>query len=88
MAPGDRVIDSHEDPQLLKFDLRLYACHGAVQWTVDRGANVPKANNEFSHCKGGFAPVYSLPDVEIMSEIEGIEISPEVAVACCLQNCA
>lgn len=86
MVPGDRVIGSHEDPQLLKFDLRLYTYHGAVQWTAARMYQGQTTN--FRTPGGGFAPVYSLPDAEITSEIDGIKMPPAVAVACCLKNCA
>jgi len=85
MIPGDRVIGSREDPQLLKFDLRLYIYHGAVQWTAARLYQGQTTN--FRTPGGGFAPVYSLLDAEITSEIDGIKMPPEVAVACCLENC-
>lgn len=86
MVPGDRVIGSHEDPELLKFDLRLYTYGAAVQWTAARMYQGQTTN--FRTPGGGFAPVYSLPDAEITSEIEGMTNPPEVAAACCLKNCA
>ena len=86
MAPGDRVIGSHEKPELLKFDLPLYAYGGAVQWTAARMYQGQTTN--FRTPGGGFAPVYSLPDAHITSEIAGISTTPVVTAACCLKNCA
>ena len=86
MVPGDRVIGSHEDPELLTFDLRLYTYGAAVQWTAARIYQGQTTN--FRTPGGGFAPVYSLPDAEITSEIEGMVNPPKSAAACCLNNCA
>lgn len=86
VVPGDRVIGSHEDPELLTFDLRLYTYDAAVQCTAARIYQGQTTN--FRTPGGGFAPVYSLPDAEITSEIEGMVNPPKSAAACCLNNCA
>ena len=84
MLPGDRVIGSHDNPQVLKFDLRLYTYGGAVQWTAARMYQGQTTN--FRTPGGGFAPVYSLPDAHVASEIDAIVNPPRAA--CCLENCA
>jgi hypothetical protein len=86
MVPGDRAIGSHENPELLKFDLRLYTYGGAVQWTAARMYQGQTTN--FRTPGGGFAPVYSLPDAQITCEIEAILTSPELTASCCVKNCA
>jgi hypothetical protein len=67
MAPGERVIGSRQQPELLKFDLRCYTYDGAPQWTAARLYQGQTTN--FRTPGGGFAPVYSLPDMEVSCEI-------------------
>ena len=86
MVPGDRVIGSQENPELLKFDLRLYTYGGLVQWTAARMYQGQTTN--FRTSGGGFAPVYILPDEEITSEIDAMLEPQEVAMSCCLNSCA
>ncbi len=71
MVPGERVIGSEENPQTLKFDIRAYAYNGQVQWTAARIYQGQTTN--FRMPGGGFAPVYSLPDSEIIGELKAIE---------------
>ncbi len=70
MVPGERVIGSAENSQSLKFDIRTYAYDGMVQWTAARMYQGQTTN--FRTPGGGFAPVYSLPDSEIICELEAI----------------
>lgn len=86
MVPGDRVIGSHENPEMLKFDLRLYTYGGAVQWTAARMYQGQTTN--FRTRGGGFAPVYSLPDAEITCEMEAMLKPPSVDMSCCLKSCS
>ena len=67
MAPGERVIGSRQEPERLKFDLRCYTYDGALQWTAARMYQGQTTN--FRTPGGGFAPVYSLPDLEVSGEI-------------------
>jgi hypothetical protein len=67
MAPGERVIGSRQEPERLKFDLRCYTYDGALQWTAARMYQGQTTN--FRTPGGGFAPVYSLPDLEVSCEI-------------------
>lgn len=71
MVPGDRVIGSRESPQTLKFDIRTYAYDGQPQWTAARMYQGQTTN--FRTPGGGFAPVYSLPESEIICELEAIK---------------
>ncbi len=75
MVPGERVIGSAKNPQALKFDIRTYAYAGQVQWTAARMYQGQTTN--FRTPGGGFAPVYSLPDSEIICELEAIEKGTE-----------
>ncbi len=59
VAPGERVMDPADDPQILKFDIRDYVYDGAVQWIAARLYQGQTTN--FRTPGGGFAPVYSLP---------------------------
>ena len=70
MVPGERTIGSRENPQSFKFDIRTYAYDGQVQWTAARMYQGQTTN--FRTPGGGFAPVYSLPDSEIICELEAI----------------
>ena len=71
MVPGERVIGSAANPQALKFDIRTYAYDGQVQWTAARMYQGQTTN--FRTPGGGFAPVYSLPESEIICELEAIQ---------------
>lgn len=86
MVPGDRVIGTSENPEVLKFDLRLYTYDGAVQWTAARTYQGQTTN--FRTPGGGFAPVYSLPDVQITCEMEAMLKPSDVAMSCCSKSCA
>ena len=68
MVPG--VIGIAENPQALKFDIRTYAYDGQVQWTAARMYQGKTTN--FRTLGGGFAPVYSLPESEIICELEAM----------------
>ena len=64
--PGERVIDD-PDPvavetatKAMKYDLRAYTYHGAVQWVAARMYRGQATN--FRTPGGGFAPVYSSAD--------------------------
>ena len=70
MVPGERIIGSAENPEALKFDIRSYAYDGMVQWTAASMYRGQTTN--FRTPGGGFAPVYSLPDSEIVCELETI----------------
>jgi hypothetical protein len=67
MAPGERVIGSSASPGLLKFDIRCYVYDGKVQWIAARMYQGQTTN--FRTPGGGFAPVYRLPDAQLISEI-------------------
>jgi hypothetical protein len=58
MTAGERVSGSVAKPASLKFDLRLYAYDGKVQWVAARVYQGQTTN--FRTPGGGFAPVYSL----------------------------
>jgi hypothetical protein len=74
MAPGERVTGGRDDPQSLKFDIRTYAYDGQVQWTAARMYQGQTTN--FRTPGGGFAPVYSLPDNEVIGELDAIANGP------------
>jgi hypothetical protein len=59
IAPGLRVLDDNEAPQVLKFDLRNYVYDGQVQWVAARLYQGQTTN--FRTPGGGFAPVYPGP---------------------------
>ena len=68
VAPGERVIDDADAmtaktgaTKAMKFDLRAYTYNGAVQWVAARLYQGQTTN--FRTPGGGFAPVYSAPDV-------------------------
>ncbi len=61
MAPGERVRGNRQEPEKLKFDIRLYAYAGDIQWTAARVYQGQTTN--FRTSGGGFAPVYRLPDL-------------------------
>jgi hypothetical protein len=85
MAPGERISGSPANPDALKFDLRAYAYDGAVQWLAARIYQGQTTN--FRTPGGGFAPVYSLPDAELKSEIASIVPPPDDALSCCVKTC-
>jgi hypothetical protein len=70
MVPGERVIGGQENLLALKFDIRTYAYNGQVQWTAARMYQGQTTN--FRTPGGGFAPVYSLPESEVICELEAI----------------
>lgn len=59
MIPGARVAGNRDNPQTLKFDIRVYAYDGKAQWVTARLYQGQTTN--FRTPGGGFAPVYSLP---------------------------
>ena len=85
MVPGERVMGVQENPELLKFDLRIYTYDGTAQWTAARMYQGQTTN--FRTPGGGFAPVYSLPDAAITSELQAILKPPGDTMSCCLKNC-
>lgn len=60
VAPGERRVEDAGQPRALKFDLRLYAYGGDVQWVAARLYQGQTTN--FRTPGGGFAPVYSTVD--------------------------
>jgi len=58
VKPGERVVESDEVPEMLKFDVRNYAYDGTVQCLAARLYKGQTTNFRTPH--GGFAPVYSL----------------------------
>lgn len=85
MVPGERVSGTPELPDSLKFDLRAYAYDGAVQWLAARIYQGQTTN--FRTPGGGFAPVYSLPDADMQSEIQAIVEPSDDQLSCCVKNC-
>jgi hypothetical protein len=85
MAPGERVIGSQEHLGMLKFDIRSYVYDGAVQWTAARTYQGQTTN--FRTPGGGFAPVYALPDIEVISEVDTLRKLAAEAMACCGKTC-
>lgn len=71
MVPGERVTGSRDNPQALKFDIRTYAYDGLMQWTAARMYQGQTTN--FRTPGGGFAPVYSLPDSDVVCALEAIK---------------
>lgn len=70
-SPGQRVIGTRDNPQLLKFDIRNYTYNGQIQWTAARMYQGQTTN--FRTPGGGFAPVYSIPDEDLTCGFESIE---------------
>lgn len=85
MPPGERIGGTPEGPETLKFDLRCYAYRGEIQWTAARLYQGQTTN--FRTVGGGFAPVYSLPDVRLSSEMDGILKAAIEATSCCDKRC-
>ncbi|RJG03498.1 hypothetical protein [Noviherbaspirillum sedimenti] len=85
MSPGERVIGPRESPESLKFDIRCYTYGGNVQWTAARMYQGQTTN--FRTPGGGFAPVYSLPDVDFTCEIDAISKAAGSAMTCCGSDC-
>lgn len=81
MAPGERVTGSHDNPAMLKFDIRCYAYKGRIQWTAARMYQGQTTN--FRTAGGGFAPVYNLPDIRVTKEIDNILQSALEDPSCC-----
>ncbi|MEM5318089.1 hypothetical protein [Paraburkholderia sp. JHI869] len=63
MAPGERGTGTQSNPGSLKFDMRVYTYQGDVQWKAARMYQGQTTN--FRTPGGGFAPVYTLPDVQV-----------------------
>ncbi|HRP75365.1 MAG TPA: hypothetical protein PK725_13025 [Rhodocyclaceae bacterium] len=59
VVPGERIIPDEDPPRPLKFDLRVYAYDGKVQWVAARLYQGQTTN--FRTPGGGFAPVYEGP---------------------------
>lgn len=59
VMPGERIIPDEDPPRPLKFDLRVYAYEGKVQWVAARLYQGQTTN--FRTPGGGFAPVYEGP---------------------------
>lgn len=59
VTPGERVIRDEVPPRPLKFDLRVYAYDGKLQWVAARLYQGQTTN--FRTPGGGFAPVYEGP---------------------------
>lgn len=73
-----------ESPELLKFDLRSYGYDGPVQWTAARVYQGQTTN--FRTPGGGFAPVYSLADDQVATELDAITGMKSRSV-CCANTC-
>lgn len=84
VAPGLRVSGTASDPETLKFDLRSYVYNGQVQWTAARVYQGQTTN--FRTPGGGFAPVYSLADDLIATELDAIVHGAD-GRACCATDC-
>ncbi len=65
MMPGGRASGSQQNPELLKFDLRMYTYAGASQWLAARVYQGQTTN--FRTPGGGFAPVYTVAEPGPMS---------------------
>ncbi len=85
MPPGERLAGTPDGPETLKFDLRCYAYGGKIQWTAARLYQGQTTN--FRTPGGGFSPVYTLPDVRLSSEINGILKAASEATSCCDKSC-
>ena len=72
VAPGERVTGTQENPAHLKFDIRNYTYYGLVQWTAARMYQGQTTN--FRTPGGGFAPVYSIPDDDLASGMQAIDL--------------
>ena len=70
VTPGERVSGTPEAPTRLKFDLRYYAYDGAVQWIAARMYQGQTTN--FRTPGGGFAPVYSIADADLLANLSMI----------------
>jgi len=82
VTPGERVIGSQGQSQVLKFDLRNYAYDGAVQWVAARLYQGQTTN--FRTPGGGFAPVYRLDseseDAKVRKAGDAEADAPEISV--------
>lgn len=86
MVPGGRAICRDNTPEMLKFDIRCYAYCGLIQWTAARMYQGQTTN--FRTPGGGFAPVYSLPDIEVTRELDQILASAGSEGPCCSRSCS
>ena len=57
VPPGERLIEDHQAPQALKFDVRNFVYDGAVQFITERLYHGQTTN--FRTPGGGFAPVFT-----------------------------
>jgi len=67
VRPGERVSGDRANPVALKFDIRSYVYGGAVQWVAARLYQGQTTN--FRTPGGGFAPVYTLDDVDVRCQM-------------------
>ncbi len=65
VLPGERISGTPESPAQLKFDLRNYTYDGKVQWITARTYQGQTTN--FRTPGGGFAPVYSIEDQDLIA---------------------
>lgn len=67
VAPGERQVDAQDPRAAMKFDLRLYVYAGRTQWVAARMYQGQTTN--FRTAGGGFAPVYSIADGALPSDL-------------------
>lgn len=72
VLPGERVSGTPESPAQLKFDLRNYTYDAKVQWITARTYQGQTTN--FRTPGGGFAPVYSIDDQELILNQTKLEL--------------
>lgn len=85
MQPGERIAGMPGNPETLKFDVRCYTYQGNIQWTAARLYQGQTTN--FRTPGGGFSPVYTLPDVDVSSEVEEMLKAEIDAASCCDRSC-
>lgn len=85
MAPAERMSGSREQPTALKFDIRCYAYNGKIQLTAARMYQGQTTN--FRTAGGGFAPVFSLPDVQVADMADPFSVPFDSLSACCQKSC-
>lgn len=84
VAPGLRASGTASAPETLKFDLRSYVYDSQVQWTAARVYQGQTTN--FRTPGGGFAPVYSLADDLVATQLDAIVHGAD-GRACCATAC-
>lgn len=80
VAPGQRVSGTASNREHLKFDLRAYVYDGHVQWTAARVYQGQTTN--FRTPGGGFAPVYTLDESAVRTEVDAIGSQANRAAGC------